>query len=128
MPVHHNTCECLSCGQFRWGKEWVTYGFQVGDPLTRCVPGLRAQQTFLLEDEAGSDEDTTKYCEDDANDLGSVTWCHSRWKEADARRRMVTLRLPEICKFDVEVEEAEGVVDGDMMVEIKPANFGMKLY
>jgi hypothetical protein len=41
---------------------------------------------------------------------------------------MVTLRLPEICKFDVEVEEAEGVVDGDMMVEIKPANFGMKLY
>jgi hypothetical protein len=37
---------------------------------------------------------------------------------------MVTLRLPEICKFDVEVEEAEGVADEDMVVEIKPANFG----
>jgi len=33
------------------------------------MPGLRAQQTLLLEDEAGSDEDTAKYREDDANDL-----------------------------------------------------------
>jgi len=41
---------------------------------------------------------------------------------------MVTLRLPEICKFGVEVEEAEGVADDDMAVEIKPTNFGMKLY
>jgi hypothetical protein len=53
--------------------ERVTYGFQVGDPLTRCMPGLRAQQTLLLEDEAGSDEDTARYREDDASDLDSVT-------------------------------------------------------
>ena len=55
----------------RGKTEWVTYGFQVGDPLTRCVPGLRAQQTPLLEDEAGPDEDAANYCENDANDLES---------------------------------------------------------
>ena len=26
----------------RGKMKWVTYGFQVGDPLTGCVPGLRA--------------------------------------------------------------------------------------
>jgi hypothetical protein len=51
------------------GERVVTNGFQVGDPLTRCVPGLRAQQTLLFEDEAGSDEDTAEYREDDAHDL-----------------------------------------------------------
>ncbi len=76
MPVHHNTCRCRSCGcsgTERGNTEWVTYGFQVGDSLTRRMPGLRAQQTFLFEDKAGSDEDTADYREDDANDLGSVT-------------------------------------------------------
>jgi hypothetical protein len=34
------------------------------------VPGLRAQQTFLFEDKAASNEDTADYGEDDANDLG----------------------------------------------------------
>ena len=51
----------------------MTYGFQVGDSLTRRMPGLRAQQTLLFENKAGSDEDTADYREDDANDLGSVT-------------------------------------------------------
>jgi hypothetical protein len=46
-----------------------TYRFQVPNSLTRCVPGLRAQQTFLFEDEAASNEDTADYGEDDANDL-----------------------------------------------------------
>jgi hypothetical protein len=50
-----------------------TYRFQVSDTLTRCVPGLRAQQTFLFEDKAASNEDTANYREDDANDLGGVT-------------------------------------------------------
>jgi hypothetical protein len=34
------------------------------------VPGLRAQQTFLFEDKATSNEDTADYGENDANDLG----------------------------------------------------------
>jgi hypothetical protein len=47
-----------------------TYRFQVRNSLTRCVPGLRAKQTFLFEDKAGSDEDAADYGENDANDLG----------------------------------------------------------
>jgi hypothetical protein len=38
---------------------------------------------------------------------------------------METLRLPEIWKDDVAVEEADGVADEDMVVEIKPGNFGI---
>jgi hypothetical protein len=82
MPVHHNTCKCRSCGcsdAKRVKSERVTYGFQVGDSLTRCVPGLRAQQTLLFEYEAGSDEDTANYGENDANDLDGVTTGGQRW-------------------------------------------------
>jgi hypothetical protein len=46
-----------------------TYRLQVPNSLTRCVPGLRAQQTFLFEDKAASNEDAADYGEDDANDL-----------------------------------------------------------
>ena len=35
------------------------------------MPGLRAQQTLLLENEARADEDTADYGEDDANNLRS---------------------------------------------------------
>jgi hypothetical protein len=37
------------------------------------MPGLRAQQTFLFENKAASNEDTAEYGEDDANDLGVTT-------------------------------------------------------
>lgn len=75
MPVHHNTYRCWELLVFRYrvpnGEKWnrVTYGFQVGNSLTRCLPGLRAQQTPLFEYEAGSDENAANYREDDADDL-----------------------------------------------------------
>jgi len=47
----------------------VAYRFEIGYTFTGCLPGLRAQQTLFLEDEAGADEDTTGYGEDDADDL-----------------------------------------------------------
>ena len=49
--------------------------------------------------------------------------------EADAARRMETFKVPEVCKDELAVEEAEGVADdGDMVVVIKPANyFGVEL-
>jgi hypothetical protein len=50
------------------GKGLETYRFEVSNSLT-CVPGLRAQQTFLFEDEAGPNENTADYGEDDANNL-----------------------------------------------------------
>ncbi len=50
----------------------MAYRFQVSDTLACCVPGLRAQQTLLLENEARADEDAAKYGEDDTNDLSGV--------------------------------------------------------
>ena len=97
-----------------------TYRFQVPNPLTRCVPGLRAQQTFLFEDKAGSNEDTTEYREDDANDLGgdNTVVNDERLKKKGG---LETLRLPETCKVVLAEEEAEGVdeVDEDMMVRVR---------
>lgn len=55
MPVHHNVCQGRNHGRSdgeREKSESGTYGFQVSDTLTGCMPGLRAQQTFLFEDEA----------------------------------------------------------------------------
>jgi len=80
------------------------------------VPGLRAQQTFLLEDKARSNEDTAEYGEDDANDLrggdnGVVN--DERW--LIKKGGLETLRLPETCKDDLTEEEGEGV-DEDMTV------------
>jgi hypothetical protein len=37
------------------------------------VPGLRAQETLFLEDEAGADEEAADDGEDDADDLGGVS-------------------------------------------------------
>ena len=76
------------------------------------MPGLRAQQTFLLEDKAGSNEDTADYGEDDANDLGNRVVSDERLTKKGG---LETLRLPETCKDDLAEEEAEGV-DEDMMV------------
>lgn len=73
-----------------------TYRFQVPNSLTRCVPGLRAQQTFLFEDKAGSNEDTADYGEDDANDLGGGD---NRVVNGEGwltkKEGLETLRLPE---------------------------------
>lgn len=46
-----------------------TNRFEVSDTLARGVPGLRAQETFFLEHEAGTYEETADYGEDDTDDL-----------------------------------------------------------
>lgn len=46
---------------------------QVSNTLACCVPGLRAQQTLLLENETRADQDTADYGENDANDLRVTT-------------------------------------------------------
>jgi hypothetical protein len=98
-------------------KKLETHRFQVRNSLTRCVPGLRAQQTFLFENKTGSNEDTADYGKDDANDLGGRVVNGERW--LTKKGGLETLRLPETCKDDLEEEEAEGIVDEvdeDMMV------------
>ena len=54
--------------------EWKgTDRFEVSDALARGVPGLRAQKTFFLEYEAGTDEQTAGYGEDDPDNLEGVS-------------------------------------------------------
>ena len=96
-------------------KSLETYRFQVCNSLTRFLPGLRAQQTFLFEDKAASNEDTADYGEDDANDLGGGDNRVVNDARLTKKGRLETLRLPETCKDDFAEEEAEGV-DEDMMV------------
>lgn len=79
------------------------------------MPGLRAQQTFLFEDKAGSNEDTAEYGEDDTNDLGGGDNRVVNDEMLTKKGGLETLRLPETCKVDLAEEEAEGV-DEDMMV------------
>jgi hypothetical protein len=82
------------------------------------VPGLRAQQTFLFEDKAGSNEDTADYGEDDANDLGGGGNGVVNGERLTKKGGLDTLRLPETCKDALAEEEAEEVdeVDEDIMV------------
>jgi hypothetical protein len=73
-----------SGGLHRGEAEQVTYGFQVSDTFTGCVPGLRAQQTSLFEDEARPDEDPTDECQNYANDLYRISKrraarCEEEW-------------------------------------------------
>jgi len=96
-------------------KRGETYRFQVRNSLTCCVPGLRAQQTFLFEDKAASNEDTADYGEDDANDLGGGDNRVVNDERLTKKGGWETLRLPETCKDDFAEEEEEGV-DEDMMV------------
>jgi hypothetical protein len=96
-------------------EELETYRFQVPNSLTRCMPGLRAQQPFLFEDKAGSNEDTAEYGEDDTNDLGDGGNRVVNGEGLTKKGGLETLRLPETCKDDLAEEEAEGV-DEDMMV------------
>lgn len=79
------------------------------------MPGLRAQQPFLFEDKARSNEDTADYGEDDTNDLGGGGKRVVNDERLTKKGGLETLRLPETCKDDLAEEEAEGV-DEDMMV------------
>jgi hypothetical protein len=95
MPLHHNTCERGRVCQVRecTEEQEVAHRFQVSDTLACCVPGLRAQQTLLLENEARADEDTAEYGEDDANNLrGDDRWSTEGFV-GNAEDQAITLRL-----------------------------------
>jgi hypothetical protein len=46
-----------------------SHRFEVSDTFACCMPGLRAQQALLLEDETRANQQTTRYCKYYSDDL-----------------------------------------------------------
>ncbi len=68
IPIHHSGLARVKKG-VGWRNGMATYRLEICDAFSGHLTLLSTEETLLLEDEAGADEETTGNGEDDANDL-----------------------------------------------------------